>query len=104
MGDTDTHTVGEVLRVVERKRRSAAARRGWDTRRARINETLNTVAELAEYARETARGLRQWSRTGCTSPGNCGMPEPCMHAERAANRMDKLAERLSSSKRSKRED
>lgn len=81
--------------------RSVAARRGWETRRARIEETLSKVEELAAYARETARGLRQWSRTGCKEPGRCGMPERCMHPEQVAHRLDKLAEQLSSSKRTK---
>lgn len=81
-----------------RGERSDAARRGWETRRrrARIEQTLSKVEELAEYARATARGLRLWSYSQ-RPQAVCTGDE--IHPAHAANRLDKLAEQLSNTKR-----
>lgn len=79
------------------RNRSAAARRGWETRRARISETLNKVEELADQLRATAEGLCVWDRN---RRRGMGMDEPGgVHPMHAANRLKLLAEQLSSSKR-----
>ena len=83
--------------------RSQAARAGWQTRRQRQQQSaaaiMQTVQELADMLRETARGLRQWQSTaGCNKHGTCRLPEPCVHPMHAANRLEKWADRISSNK------
>lgn len=58
---------------------------------------LRALQEIADKLRETAAGLRQWQRTGCTAPGRCGMETPCVHPNHAANRLEKMADRISPS-------
>lgn len=81
----------------DERKRSDAARRGWKTRRARIEQTLSKVEELAARLRETAEGLRTWQRNG--QDGGPGAGKAGVHPMHAANRLDKLAEQLSSTKR-----
>lgn len=81
------------------RKRSAAARRGWETRRRRIEETLSKVEYIAEVLRATAAGLRTWQRNG--QDGGPGAGKAGVHPMHAANRLDNLAEQLSSSKRRK---
>lgn len=71
------------------RKRSDAAKRGWQTRRARIAHTLSAVELIAERLRETATGLRNYLKPE-------GLPGSGVrvHPSHAANRLDLLADQL----------
>ena len=83
----------EHIRAFAIRRRSDAARRGWITRRTRINSALSELGEIADILRATAEGLRTWQRNG--QDGGPGAGKVGVHPMHAANRLYQLAERLS---------